>query len=314
MSGPKVERLGLRQAARADISPVMTLVPDATGVIGQAFESARAHPPVIEGIDVSGERHTLRLLTDTAEVAALQQLFSQESLYIADGHHRYESAMEYRDRRAAEAGAAWTGEEPENFVLMGIVRAADAGLIVGPTHRLLHSAVPADAVTRIGERFQVQELVPIPQDIAALTQPLADASRAGSVALVAVGLVPGQAHLLIADDRTRRCLPSDLPESWVSLNPALLQYAILAPVFDIDDAALRAGAVISYAHEAKTALAAVLDGRATAAFLLPPPTLSQIFTAADGGDRMPQKSTYFLPKLPTGVVIYAFDKAPEKVG
>ena len=306
MAAPKAQRRLLREAARADISPLMVLVPDRRGRIREQCERARGRAPVSEGVDANGERHTLRIIDEPAAVAALRDAFAEETLYIADGHHRYESALEDRDRRAAAAGAAWTGEEPENFVLTGLVPADDPGLVVGATHRLIHLPPPVDALARLATLFRVEEAGGRGAGPDALLRRLAQADGANA-AIGVVGLNGDANHLLIADERTRAAYPPHLPPSWATLGAALLQSLVLEPLFGIDDRALRRGAAVTYTHEAGDAYQAVRDGRAALAFLLAPPRLEQIFAAADSGDRMPQKSTYFLPKLPTGAVLHAFD-------
>ena len=307
MSGPKVERQRLRRRARADVSPVMTLAPDRSGALAAALEEALALPAVADGLDANGERHTLRVAADAALVARIRRALADDTLYIADGHHRYESALADRNDRAAEAraaGAPWSGEEPENFVLTGIVRASDPGLIVGPTHRLVHVAPPADALERIAAVFDVTDLGPLAPDPGPI---LAAMAASPALAIGAAGLVPGRQHLLRVTTQTAASVPASLPASWADLDTALLQFLVLAPVFGIGEEALRAGQAVTYDHDAGTAYAATRAGTAAVTFLLNAPTLDQIFAAADAGDRMPQKSTYFTPKLPTGVVIYAFD-------
>lgn len=308
MPGPKEARMRLRSATRADISPLMSVVPDRGGVIGKLLDAALAAEPVLQGADAGGEHHSLRPIDDPDAVAALRAAFADDTIYIADGHHRYESALQHRDLCAAEAGDAWSGDEGENFVLMGIVRAADAGLIVGATHRLIHVLPPPDALDRIRANFDVEDAGPADGDVDSLLSKLA-AAAAGTVAdtvtIAVVGLQPGRAHLLRA--RQPVSLPDDVPRSWAALGAALLQYLVLEPVLAIDDEALRAGRAVRYSHDAAAVVSAVADGSAALAFILNPPTLEQTFASADAGDRMPQKSTYFTPKLPTGVVLHAFD-------
>ena len=305
MRGPKEERQQLRQDVRADISPLMSLVPDRGGAVAAALSAPVE--TLAEGVDAAGESHALSRITDAASVAALRDALAGERLYIADGHHRYEAALAYRDARAerAERLAGWSGEEPENFVLMGIIRAADPGLLVGPTHRVVHVPVGAGTLDAIRQHFRVTE-TPL-ADARVLLEALREAS-AGGITIGAAGLSPNTAHLLHADERAGAALPATVPASWAHLDAALLQYALLEPVLGIDEDALSAGAAVTYTHDAEEALAAQASSDATAVFLLNAPSMDQIFSAADAGDRMPQKSTYFTPKLPTGVMLYPFDE------
>ena len=304
IAGPRAERESLRGAARADISPAFGIVPDRSGEVGKLLEHIAQRPPSVSGVDANGEEHTLWLADDRETIDALQQALAREPLYVADGHHRYESALDYRDRQA-RAAASWDQDKAENRILMGLVRADDPGLIVGATHRIAHGPPPGrETLDRVRARFQIESLGLLDQGVAALLDRMAAAM--GPV-IGAVGLPEGETSLLRPTERTSEQLPRDLPASWRRLDVALLQFGLLEPVLGIDAAALRAGAAIDYTPDAAEAFAAVTQERAPLAFLLNPPALAQIFASADSGDRMPQKSTYFTPKLPTGVVLHAFD-------
>ncbi len=308
MAGPREERTTLRATVRADVSPLMAVAPDPSGALATALEGAAAGRPAAEGVDPAGEEHALFVIEGEREVDAIRAALTRETLYLADGHHRYESALGHRELRRRRAGITWTGDEPENFVLMGIVQAEDPGLIVGATHRLLHATPPAGALDRLRASFEVETLGP-GGDAGALMARVAAAPP--QRAPIGVHGLTDADLLLLADDRTRAALPPALPASWAALGPAVLQHGALAPAFGVDEAALRAGRAVSYEHEAGAACAAVAAGAARAAFLLQAPSLRQIFEAADAGDRMPQKSTYFVPKLPTGLVLHAFDAGDD---
>ena len=312
MTGPKAERLSLRQQVRADISPVFGLLPDRGGRVAKALADARRIGVNVRGVDANGDEHILRIVQYPAIVDAQRAACWQERIYIADGHHRYESALEHRDQQAAAANH-WTGDEPENFVLMGLVLADDPGLIVGAPHRLVHRPAPPGLLAAIEERFEVREAGTIAEGVETRIAQMAEAGPARPT-IGAVGLADDRRHLLLADERTQAALPASLQASWRDLDAALLQYAILEPLLGIDSEALKGGEAVTYSHDPQAALAAVREGSASCAFFLNPPTLAQIFATADSGDRMPQKSTYFTPKLPTGVVIYPFDQEPQGVG
>jgi len=308
MPGPKEERMRLRKTVRADVSPLMALVPDRSGTIAGILAGAKSEEPTVTGTDYAEERHTLRLLSDPAQVEALHSALAADKVYMADGHHRYEAALAYRDERAAEAGSRWTGEEPENFVLMGLIVAGDPGLLLGGTHRVLHVPAPADTLARLGQVFDVQDVGSrrTGLDAAYLLQGMRSVRNDGPTIGV-VGLEGDRLHLLLSGESTRAAMPDTVPASWSALDAALLQYAVLEPIFGVTDSALRAGQAVTYTHDGAAAWAEVFDGSAGASFFLNPPSLDQIFSAADAGDRMPQKSTYFTPKLPTGLVLHAFD-------
>ena len=187
---------------------------------------------------------------------------------------------------------------------MALTDAADPGLLVLPTHRLLTvPAIPADALARITTSFRVEPVASGGDLDAGVLARLEQAQP--STAFLALGLVPGTTHLLTLEDRAaiERLMPADRPQAWKRLDVSVLQYGILNHVFGIDDAALAAGGAVSYTQDPRAAQDAVATGRAKAAFLLNATPVEQVLAVADAGGRMPQKSTYFYPKLPTGLVM-----------
>lgn len=278
MPGPKAARSALRNAVAADISPLMVVTPDRSGAYAALLDAERG-TPVAEGQDAAGDHHRLwRISGPPAERAA--DSLSREPLYMADGHHRYEAALE--------------SASPDSAVLLGIIPAQDPGLVVGATHRLAHVPVPPDLDARLATDWNVASL-----DAEALATELPQGANA--IALYRGGQTALLLHPLQgAYDK----IPKTVPQAWRDLAPALLQYALLHPQLGIDDQALANGQAITYEHHLQSALAAVRNNNAQAAFILPAPTLESVFNTADAGDRMPQKSTYFTPKLPTGLVLH----------
>ena len=287
LANPKADRLRLLRATRTQISPVYSIVRGAGPL------------PVAEGdllcdIEADGQRHVVFAITDTRALDALATYAASAGVYIADGHHRYETALAYRAEARAAAGD-WTGEEPENFVLMALTDAADPGLLVLPTHRVVAQAPPAGDLGRLASHFRVEQVA------------AADAAARLAAALPETAFVMATAagtHLLTLTGRTgiEAMMPADQPAAWKRLDVSVLQYGILAPLFGIDDAALSAGA-LTYTQDAAAALDDVASGHAGAAFLLNATPVAQVLDVADAGGRMPQKSTYFYPKLPTGLLL-----------
>ena len=268
-------------------------------------------PPVtgraLYDVEADGQRHILSAITDDDTIWAISAYLDGCDVYIADGHHRYETALRYRDELRGAAGA-WSGDEAANFVLMALTDASDPGLLVLPTHRLVHREQP-DAFYALTRWFNMEDLGEATVDAAPLfASRLAGAGDA--TAFVGVGLRPGRAHLLTLRDRgaAEHVLPPDQPAAWRRLDVSVLQYAVLQDIFGIDDAALAAGGAVSYTQDAREAIATVASGAATCAFLLNATPVGQVLAVADAGGRMPQKSTYFYPKLPTGLVMH--DVAP----
>jgi len=300
---PKEDRLLLLRALRAQISPVFGLFPDQRGKV-QALLEGEGWEELARFRGPDDQRYALFRLASPQKEEALRQALSSLPIYIADGHHRYETALLYREERRAQA-PAWTGEEPENFVLMGLVAAEDPGLVLLPIHRLVRSAVPLEmALERLMRAFDV-EAVPT---LEALLSLMAQRGRAVTV----VGLACAQSpdlYLLSALDpeAVARLLPPDSPRQWRHIAAAVAQHAVIAYALGIDEAQVREGEGVHYTKDAHEALRLVREGKFAYALFLEPPRPSQVMAVADAGARMPPKSTYFYPKLPAGLLFYAFD-------
>ena len=285
MPGPKATRTALRSVVGADISPLMAFVPDRDGRLASLIDAARALPLLYEGEDPTGDRHTLRRIDDPATVSAITAMFAADTIYMADGHHRYESALASIDERPGSGR-----------VLMGVASAQDPALTIGANHRVAYTTTPSDMLARLSSLFDVREVA-----VGALAASLPDGSSS-------IGLVTTEgAWLLAATDASREAMPSDVPLAWHGLAPAILQYVILEPLLGIDASALAGGATVSYIHELDEVLSLVASGAASAGFALPAATLQDVVDTADAGSFMPQKSTYFIPKLPTGLVLHPLD-------
>jgi uncharacterized protein (DUF1015 family) len=217
--------------------------------------------------------------------------------------------LNYRDERR-RAASAWSGDEPENFVLMALTAADDPGLLVLPTHRMLAAGVTPRATGAIGKHFRIEDAGAI-DDSAARANALARlaATPPSETAFVAAGLEPGRVSIVTLTDRTaiERSMPPNQPAAWRALDVSVLQYGVLLDGYGLDDAAMAAGSAVTYTQDAAAAFDAVAQGRASAAFLLNATPVAQVLAVADAGGLMPQKSTYFHPKLPTGLVMNALD-------
>ncbi len=309
MAPAKADRLALLRATRTNVSPILALLDDAGGALTRALARATA-APATDAEDFTGQRHQLTVIDDPAVVDALRAAVAGRTLYIADGHHRYETALSYQAERRG-AAAAWTGDEPENFALMSLVSTGDPGLLILPIHRLVRPlCTPDDALAVLRETFDIDEIGPL--DDHATREKLARALAVAGErtnAFGAAGLAPGRVHLLTLRDRAgvERRMPGDHPPAWKALDVNVLQFGVLAPLFGIDADALTAGERVEFSEDAEEALAAVREGRVPLAFLLNATRPEHIVAVADAGDRMPQKSTYFYPKLGTGLVLNSHD-------
>lgn len=285
MPGPKATRTALRSVVGADISPLMAFVPDAAGALAELIDLGSQLPLLHEGTDPTGDSHTLRRIDGANTVLRIGDAFAQDTIYMADGHHRYESALASIDERPGSRS-----------VLMGIACANDPALVVGATHRVVHTDIPASLLAQLGRNFHITE---------SSTDALVGSLPEGSSS---IGLITGQgAWTLEPTAAASEVMPDDVPDAWRNLAPAVLQHVILEPLLGIDADALAGGQAVTYTHHLDELLEAVESGEASAGFVLPAPTLQDVIDTADAGSFMPQKSTYFVPKLPTGLVLHPLD-------
>jgi uncharacterized protein (DUF1015 family) len=258
-----------------------------------------------------GQRHTLGIVHDTGDIATVESTFRDRPVYIADGHHRYETALAYRDECRARTGS-WSGEEPENFVLAALTMTDDPGLVLRPIHRLVRPpTLPSDVVVRLERYFEVDDITPKSYDGTALLRLLARLSAAGAsgTAFGALGLEEGRLHLLTLKDPAdvQALMPQDRSPAWRSLDATVLEYAVLREALGVTSDDAGSGSAVSYTEDAAQAQAEVESGRWPLAFLMNPTRIEHVLAVADAGDRMPRKSTFFHPKLATGLVLYPFD-------
>jgi len=292
----KADRLLLLRETRVHLSPVFALYrPE--GV--PAVEDASLGPPLLDAV-LPGERHTLRPVDPDAAVVLCSTLAAAR-LYVADGHHRYETGLSYRDERRA-ASASWTGEEAENFILAALVSVADPGLVVLPTHRLVRLR-QRPGLRRLLAAFALEDAgVASDANLKRLMRQLAEAGARGP-AFGAIGLEPGRLHLLTPRDAA--LLVSrlrDTPPALARLDVTILERAVL-PALGLEESPETIGYTESHRHAAE----AVAAGRCDVAFLLNPTPVEQVLAVAAAGERMPRKSTFFYPKLATGMVMLPLD-------
>ncbi len=292
--GPKEDRLALMRAAHANFSPILMLYRDAAGVLARALAEAAAGPPAAE-FAADGEQYALWLVQDSSAVDTVSAALAEEKLYVADGHHRYETSLVYR-------GEARDGAD---FVLTGLVAFDDPGLLIQPYYRVLHGA----SQTQMEKLDQVLSFYFVsrpsgtpPGESAQLDAVVATLGQGQTVLGVVRQGRPAQV-LTPANDIIPEPDPEDPPETQVrSVEAFVLQEMLFRPVFgdDFPDH-------IAYVHDGAEAMAMVERGEGQVAFFvkgLP----ADVFRAVVGaGIRLPRKSTYFYPKLPSGVVINLLD-------
>ena len=303
MSGPKEDRLKLLQATGVQFSPVFMIARDRAGTLAAFIEATIAQrPPDESATSIDGDHHRLWTVeTTTYEMRQIAPLLG-ESFYIADGHHRYETAVNYRDWRMQQ-GDLPRGH-PARFAMTAIVPASDPGLVIRPIHRMLRRAAPAEWAETLGSAFTITHVKPI-GGAAQKAAELESLLEGRDDRVVALGLEPGQVHLLERKPGAvlGAAIPAGRSDAWAAIPPNLLRYGVLEPLWGVTDNDLRAGAV-EYSHDVGEVLEFMESTPHACAFLLNRVGIASVMNLADQGERMPQKSTFFHPKLGTGMVFY----------
>jgi uncharacterized protein (DUF1015 family) len=281
-AGPKQDRLRLLEATGADTGLLFMLVADASGALLQASLAGGA--PIAEARDLKGERHRLWRVSDAAVIQRVQQALAAARVIIADGHHRYETAVEYARRHP--------GADDK---LMAFFSVEAPGLTILPNHRLLHH-VEGFSLPRLAEAarpwFDVTPLAD-PAAFRATNRTLGVVTADGAVTLA---LRP-EAFDAIA-------WPATTSRAWRELAVSILHEGVLKPLCDVTDAKLDARTHVEYTADQAEAVRLARAGRYQAAFLIAPTTVEELQAVVRGGEVLPQKSTHFYPKLLDGLVVH----------
>ncbi|MEX5216830.1 MAG: DUF1015 domain-containing protein [Nitrospira sp.] len=304
----KSDRLNLMQTCGANFSPIFSLYSDPSGDILAALERAvAAEKPRIDFQDDAGFRQRLWSITNTLVLQQAVEAMKNKPLFIADGHHRYETALNYRRLRREQAGAGAQGTlQPYDSVMMLFSSLEDRGLTVLPTHRVLTTAVPAVAEIKqaLAASFEFIEF-PFQRDQeAAVRQKFLEAlrTRGQSGHVFGLALRHDSHYYLLQLRPTHQPAATESPRN--RLDVSILQERVvgkLCPTAKEQEAML-------YTKDDHEALNWVLDGTGTAALLLNPTKVSEVQAVASAGERMPHKSTYFFPKPLTGLVINVMEE------
>ena len=292
--GPREDRLRLTRATQANLSPIFSLFSDPDGAVQQALAAATSEQsPWGSSTDDDGTVNRLWRVTDPATIKATTDALNGAELLIADGHHRYETARVYAD----EIG----GEGAHRYVLMCLVALQDPGLTVFPTHRLvrgLSSAQQESLANTLRANFDVEPL----DDPSALTP-----ERDGDT--IRFGYIDSHFRkpyrLTLKDPATADAALPDHAEPYRRLDTAVLEALVLKGPLEMTDERIDHLDGLGYARDDAQALELVTTGEFDAAFFMAPTPVERIQAVAAAGENMPPKSTYFYPKVPTGLVFNA---------
>jgi uncharacterized protein (DUF1015 family) len=310
LSKPKGDRLNLLKATHAHFGQIFMLYSDPAGSVEKILYDG-AGPAEVEVTDEYGVLHRLWKISDPAAIRMVTTAMADKKMIIADGHHRYETALNYSKEHAATTPAKSESSTsqlpqpayPEAAVMMTFVNMDSDGLVVLPTHRVVHSLTNFDpaAFTRAAEEFFTVSALPA-ADATSLINTLGSEKGTAFVAVTRDG-----AFLLRSKPEVINAALADLPERQRQLDLSHLHSIVLDRLLGLDAEKVREQTNIRYLRDAGEAVEQVRRGEADVTFLTNPVSMEQLREVAFAGDVMPQKSTDFFPKLLSGLTVYALE-------
>ncbi|MDI6799789.1 MAG: DUF1015 domain-containing protein [Actinomycetota bacterium] len=304
----KADRLSLIRACKANFSQVFSLYSDQQDELGKILEGARPKQPTREVADESGVIHRLYTITDPDVIEVVSGKMQDKTIFIADGHHRYETALNYRNEMRA------TSNDPEagfNYVMMMFVNMDSDGLSILAAHRLVKDAVDQseeDFLKMASRYFDIETFSgPAGNEDGVKKRACEALSRRMNCSHSILSYFGGgRYHLLTLKDEglMDEVISKARSSAWKRLDVTVLHGLLIDEILGVKSRDLIKHKSIKFTPDEDEATALVDSGEYKVAFLLNPTTIDQVRTIAKGGERMPQKSTYFYPKLITGLVIY----------
>lgn len=302
LSKAKEDRLNLMKATDCNFSQIYSLYIDG-GKISGLCEERKKRKPDVEATDQEGLIHRLWIVTDANFIEAVQQGFADKKLYIADGHHRYETALNYRNYMR-EKGLRKPGDGCDD-IMMFLADMEQDGLVVLPTHRIVRDLANFDRewlLEKCGDYFEVKSGLS-KKDVETALGTAYDEGKA------AFALYSGSGNFDLLCSKVD-AVPGEFEsgsKALRGLDVSVLHTLVLERLLGIDKENMAKQINLTYTRDEQEAIGAVDSGKAQCAFILNPTRVSEIKDVALAGEKMPQKSTYFYPKLITGLVMNKID-------
>lgn len=299
MSGPKEDRLRLMTACKANLSPVFGLFPDQENAAQTILDRVVLGATPLVATDLLGVVHRLWPVMDVGEISALTGAMGGKPMFIADGHHRYETACNYRDQLAA--AEKLDRNHPANFVLMMCVAMSDPGMVVFPTHRLfrgLPAMTSSELAETLGESFECTPAEEGGDGATAVWEIIQIDGQQGTLGLFTAQ--DGRWSLARLTDAGRSKMneaAADRSDDWRSLGVSILHRLVIETLLKATDLPKP-----TYVHQIDEVIQQLASEQYSLAALVQPPSLESIESVSRQLDRMPAKSTYFYPKLLSGLV------------
>lgn len=306
LDGPKQDRLSMTHATQCNLSPVFSLYADPDLSIEKKFVRTTETTPIVDFVSHDQERHQLWRLTDEKLLNELDATLSERPLFIADGHHRYETSINYRNEMRAN-NPNHSRDAASEFIMMYFSNLNDDGLVILPIHRALHgvSGLTFDSlVDKLKPYFEVQ-----PVDGRAVQENLSQLSELGE---------NQHAFWIISRDEHQSCIVSlnrtkwlglteaqGIPDCLKSLDVTVLHQLVFKHILGMTEESQAKQENLIYWKSTERAISETVEGNCDLTFILNPTRVEDVQRVAGAGEKMPQKSTYFYPKIVSGLVLHS---------
>ena len=308
----KSERLALMRACRTNVSPIFSFFSDTRGTMSRLVSHAAGEAPVISFQDMHRHQQKMWIIRDAGLHDRIARDFEEQTLYIADGHHRYETALAYRDKLVARGGYL-PEDHPAHFTMMYLSSIQDPGLMILPAHRLLPKVAPETRQMFFDKArpfFKAKPLTKIDLaqgDAAENLLAQLDRTPSGEALIVIPGARDTPVLLQLLPDLKASLYPPETPAIMKDLDVTLLTEFVFPKLLGLAGNLLDDVGRVHYHHDAHTTVQGVLKERYEMAFIIKPPPITAVQQIAAAGHVMPRKSTYFAPKVITGLVMHALE-------
>jgi len=309
LAGPKADRLNLLRATQSNFGQIFMLYSDPELLINGILDRAAANPPVAQAFLGETERHGIWPITDPESIRTIQDVMKDKAIFIADGHHRYETALNYR-REMREGGARCEGAESFENRMMTFVNMDDEGMTIFPTHRLIfdvNNFTGSEFVEQLSDNFNIREFPFDEETEQSVRRDFTEDLHIEGMSDCCLGLfINGDKRFLLLtlkkDTPPRELITGDRPDAWKELDVNILHILVLEQNLGIGSKQLETQTNVHYERSADSAIEKVAAGDYQMTFLMNPTRIGQVKAIAAAGEKMPQKSTDFFPKLLTGMV------------
>ncbi len=304
LSKPREDRRKLLEATQTNFSPVFGLYEDPSGDVAEISLNVSKERPLFEAVDDQKVRHILWGLSDDKLNQRIHEILSSRKIYIADGHHRYQTALEYAKNKRQSDSLAADVEVPLDFVLMALVEFHDPGMVLLPTHRMIlpfPGFETEKALEVLKNDFKI-EAVPVEKLDGVLQNSKENKASFGLV------LDNQQSFLITLKDiaQAKEKMPAGKPDVWYALDVNVLSYLRFDRLWNLSESKWES--YLRFTRYAEEAIESVKDRKSKAAILLKAPQVEILREMGKVGELMPQKSTYFYPKLASGLIFYSHNK------